>query len=93
MASLSPITFWVMERVSPSHVGKGGFPPMMRLATAIGLLGGLHVFYQRSCSMPIPFLPFLFYFLIFFFFFLLLFGRAHISPRPILRIHRKLKGG
>lgn len=40
-----------MERVSPSHVGRGGFPPVMRLATAVGLLGGLHVLYQRSCRM------------------------------------------
>ena len=51
MAAVSPITFWLMERVSPSHVGKGGFAPLMRLATAIGILGGLHVFYQRSVSM------------------------------------------
>ncbi|KAL2005950.1 hypothetical protein VTN00DRAFT_10443 [Thermoascus crustaceus] len=50
MAAISPLAFWVMERVSPSHVGKGGFPPLMRLATAIGLLGGLHIFYQRSCN-------------------------------------------
>ncbi|KAL3469121.1 NADH-ubiquinone oxidoreductase 21 kDa subunit [Aspergillus californicus] len=48
-AAAVPIAFWVMERVSPSHVGKGGFAPMMRLATAIGLIGGLHIFYQRSC--------------------------------------------
>ncbi|KAH8690978.1 putative NADH-ubiquinone oxidoreductase 21 kDa subunit [Talaromyces proteolyticus] len=50
MAAASPIAFWVMERVSPSHVGKGGFAPVMRLATAIGLLGGLHIFYQRSIN-------------------------------------------
>ncbi|OXV08139.1 hypothetical protein Egran_04098 [Elaphomyces granulatus] len=50
MATISPIAFWVMERVSPSHVGRGGFAPVMRLATAIGLLGGLHIFYQRSCN-------------------------------------------
>ncbi|KAJ5201598.1 uncharacterized protein N7498_006261 [Penicillium cinerascens] len=49
-AAVSPIAFWVMERVSPSHVGRGGFSPVMRLATAIGLIGGLHVFYQRSCQ-------------------------------------------
>lgn len=49
MASAAPISFWVMERVSPSHVGRGGFAPVMRLATAVGLLGGLHVLYQRSC--------------------------------------------
>ena len=53
MATVSPLTFWVMERVSPSHVGKGGFAPLMRLATAIGLVGGLHVFYQRSCRRSI----------------------------------------
>jgi hypothetical protein len=50
-ASASPIAFWVMERVSPSHVGRGGFSPVMRLATAVGLLGGLHIMYQRSCRM------------------------------------------
>ena len=53
MASVSPIAFWVMERVSPSHVGRGGFAPVMRLATAVGLIGGLHVLYQRSCRMYI----------------------------------------
>jgi hypothetical protein len=52
MASAAPISFWVMERVSPSHVGRGGFAPVMRLATAVGLLGGLHVLYQRSCREP-----------------------------------------
>lgn len=51
MAAASPIAFWMMERVHPSHVGKGGFAPLMRLATAIGIVGGLHIFYQRSCSM------------------------------------------
>ncbi|KAL1979911.1 hypothetical protein VTN96DRAFT_4996 [Rasamsonia emersonii] len=50
MAAVSPIAFWVMERVSPSHVGKGGFAPVMRLATVIGLLGGFHIFYQRSVN-------------------------------------------
>lgn len=42
-----------MERVSPSFAGKGGFPPLMRLATAVGLIGGIHILYQRSCSMSI----------------------------------------
>ncbi|KAI2887072.1 hypothetical protein CBS11852_7713 [Aspergillus niger] len=50
MAAASPLAFWIMERVSPSHVGRGGFAPVMRLATAIGLIGGLHVVYQRSCN-------------------------------------------
>lgn len=57
MASAAPISFWVMERVSPSHVGRGGFAPVMRLATAVGLIGGLHVLYQRSCRKPILFHP------------------------------------
>lgn len=54
MAAVSPLSFWVMERVSPSHVGKGGFAPVMRLATALGFVGGLHILYQRSCSMSTP---------------------------------------
>ncbi|KAL4877254.1 putative NADH-ubiquinone oxidoreductase 21 kDa subunit [Aspergillus karnatakaensis] len=49
-AAASPLSFWVMERISPSHVGKGGFAPVMRLATAVGLIGGLHILYQRSCN-------------------------------------------
>ncbi|KAL4869317.1 hypothetical protein BDV12DRAFT_83276 [Aspergillus spectabilis] len=49
-AAASPLSFWIMERVSPSHVGKGGFAPVMRLATAVGLIGGLHILYQRSCN-------------------------------------------
>ncbi|KAE8348537.1 NADH-ubiquinone oxidoreductase complex I, 21 kDa subunit-domain-containing protein [Aspergillus coremiiformis] len=49
-AVASPLAFWAMERVSPSHVGRGGFAPVMRLATAIGIIGGLHVLYQRSCN-------------------------------------------
>lgn len=57
MAAASPLSFWVMERVSPSHVGRGGFSPVMRLATAIGLVGGVHILYQRSCSMSISLAP------------------------------------
>jgi hypothetical protein len=53
-AAASPLAFWLMERVSPSHVGRGGFSPVMRLATAIGLIGGVHVLYQRSCSTLYP---------------------------------------
>lgn len=57
LAAASPLSFWVMERASPSHVGRGGFSPVMRLATAIGLVGGLHILYQRSCSMSISLAP------------------------------------
>jgi hypothetical protein len=55
MASAAPISFWIMERASPSHVGRGGFAPVMRLASAVGLIGGLHILYQRSCRKPILF--------------------------------------
>lgn len=74
MASVSPVAFWVMERVSPSHVGRGGFAPVMRLATAVGLIGGLHVLYQRSCRAFIadPCNPCLV---------------AHLYHRTLLRIH------
>ncbi|QKX54934.1 uncharacterized protein TRUGW13939_02024 [Talaromyces rugulosus] len=50
MAAASPISFWLMDRLSPSHVGRAGFAPVLRLATAIGLLGGFHIFYQRSSN-------------------------------------------
>lgn len=79
MATVSPVSFWVMERVSPSFVGRGGFAPVMRLATAVGLIGGLHVLYQRSCSMSArPSDPDY---------------TAHPSHRTLLRIHREHSGG
>jgi len=40
--------YW--EQVSPSHVGKGGFAPIMRLAGVIGVGAGFMLFYQRSIS-------------------------------------------
>lgn len=36
------------EQVAPSHVGKGGFAPIMRLSCAIAAGGGFYMFYQRS---------------------------------------------
>ena len=38
------------ERIAPSHVGKGGFAPIMRLTGAISLTGGFLYFYARSIS-------------------------------------------
>jgi NADH-ubiquinone oxidoreductase complex I, 21 kDa subunit len=38
----------LMEKISPSLVGKGGFAPIMRLSGAIGLGAGFVMFYQRS---------------------------------------------
>jgi len=50
MAATSPLAFWAMEKLSPSGIGRGGFSPIMRLAATIGIVGGLHVLYQRSAS-------------------------------------------
>lgn len=57
-AGFAPAALLTMERFAPSHVGKGGFAPVMRLAGAIGLAGGFLYFYQRSsrtfCPISIP---------------------------------------
>lgn len=47
----------LMERISPSLVGKGGFAPIMRLTGAIGVGAGFVMLYQRSiCAFPVSFL-------------------------------------
>lgn len=52
-ATLGPGLMLLMERVSPSLVGKGGFAPIMRLSGAIGVGAGFVLFYQRSvCAFP-----------------------------------------
>ncbi|KAJ5222728.1 uncharacterized protein N7469_008968 [Penicillium citrinum] len=50
MAATSPLAFWAMEKLSPSGIGRNGFSPIMRLAATIGIVGGLHVLYQRSAN-------------------------------------------
>lgn len=47
-AAMGPAVLYTLEKFAPSHVGKGGFPKVMRLATVIGLTGGFLFFYQRS---------------------------------------------
>lgn len=47
-AAFGPGALYTLEKFAPSHVGKGGFPKVMRLATVIGLTGGFLYFYQRS---------------------------------------------
>ncbi len=47
-AGVAPVGMYLLEKFSPSQVGKGGFPKIMRLAGAIGLTGGFLLFYQRS---------------------------------------------
>lgn len=36
------------ERIAPSHVGKGGFAPILRLTTAVSAGAGFLLFYNRS---------------------------------------------
>ncbi|KAI9786755.1 MAG: hypothetical protein M1816_007826 [Peltula sp. TS41687] len=43
-----PALFLLMERVSPSYVGKGGFRPVMRLCYAISAGAGFLMFYNSS---------------------------------------------
>ena len=45
-----PLAMWVMERQSPSYVGKGGFASIMRLSFITSLAGGFLMLYKRSQS-------------------------------------------
>lgn len=47
-AAAGPSLLLLWERFAPSLVGKGGFPPIMRLAGAIGVGAGFLTVYQRS---------------------------------------------
>ncbi|KAI9726204.1 MAG: hypothetical protein M1828_001877 [Chrysothrix sp. TS-e1954] len=49
LATLPPGMYWLMERVSPMYLGRGGFSSGMRLCSAIGLMGGFIFAYQNSC--------------------------------------------
>ncbi|RFU25969.1 hypothetical protein B7463_g10363, partial [Scytalidium lignicola] len=47
-AAAGPGLMMLWEKISPSHVGKGGFAPIMRLTGVIGLGAGFLLCYQRS---------------------------------------------
>jgi hypothetical protein len=47
-AAFAPTALYALERLAPSHVGRGGLAKAMRLAGFIGLAGGFLYFYQRS---------------------------------------------
>jgi len=49
-AAMGPAALLLMERVSPSSVGKGGFAGPMRLMGAVGLTAGFLLAYSRSIS-------------------------------------------
>lgn len=54
MAAIGPVFMAVTERYAPSFSGRGAYPPMFRLSVAVGLVGGLGLVYQRSCSTICP---------------------------------------
>jgi NADH-ubiquinone oxidoreductase complex I, 21 kDa subunit len=46
-----PGTLYLWERLSPSLAGKGAMPPMLRLATGLGIGAGFMFYYSRSYGM------------------------------------------
>lgn len=56
-AAAGPGLMLLWERIAPSHVGKGGFAPVMRLSGVIGLGAGFLTFYQRSIRASIHSAP------------------------------------
>jgi hypothetical protein len=51
VAAGNPLALYVMEKVSPSFVGRGGFAPGMRLTVGLGLGAGFLVSYSLSYRM------------------------------------------
>ncbi|KAK5680164.1 hypothetical protein LTS10_007091 [Elasticomyces elasticus] len=47
-AAFPPAAMLLMERMSPSEVGKGGFSSIMRLTGGLGLASGFYLLYSRS---------------------------------------------
>ncbi|CAJ2503670.1 Uu.00g110640.m01.CDS01 [Anthostomella pinea] len=47
-AAGGPTLLFLMERLAPSHAGRGGFAQAMRLTGVIGAIGGFLYFYERS---------------------------------------------
>lgn len=48
------------EKIAPSHVGRGGFAPIMRLSGVLGVAGGFLMLFERSTSKRRPLLFFSF---------------------------------
>lgn len=57
MAAIGPAFIAVTERFAPSFSGRGAYPPMFRLSVAVGVVAGLGLVYQNSCSMINPTYP------------------------------------
>jgi len=47
-ALLAPAGLYLMERVSPSYAGRGGFTSVLRVSGMVGLCAGFFLAYQRS---------------------------------------------
>ncbi|KAK4570239.1 hypothetical protein LTR86_002319 [Recurvomyces mirabilis] len=47
-AAFPPTAMLLMERISPSEVGRGGFSSIMRLSTGLGLVSGFYLLFSRS---------------------------------------------
>lgn len=62
-AGFAPAGLYALERLAPSHVGRGGLAKAMRLAGFIGLAGGFLYFYQRSARTFLIYSPSFFSFL------------------------------
>lgn len=54
MAAFGPGLLLTLEKFAPSYVGKGGFPPLLRLAVGLGLGAGFFHVYQSSSCAHIP---------------------------------------
>lgn len=48
LAGGTPLALYVVERVSPSLAGRGGFPRALRLAAGVGLGAGFFAAYSLS---------------------------------------------
>jgi hypothetical protein len=51
LAALTPASLALMERVSPSYAGAGGYKSVLRVSWMVGLAAGGMLAYQRSMSM------------------------------------------
>jgi len=49
-----PTALFMMEKISPTYVGRGGLASAMRLITMISATCGFMFMYQRSCSKQAP---------------------------------------
>ena len=50
LGALGPGLMLMWEKIAPSHVGRGGFAPIMRLSGVLGVAGGFLMLFERSTS-------------------------------------------